>query len=209
VLPAAATSTDSSFRCLPGGRIGKAGAAPGRRFATAPLDRRRRARRIARLIGGRTPRTLETPRLELDGLHGSSGCAFRQAGAATRYASAAATAASNPKWRRRRPRSDIRTLKIATFNINNVNRRLANLLKWLALACPDVVCLQKLKAAQGAFPAGALRDAGYGAVWQGERSWNGVPILARGSEPAITRRALPATARTGRHATSRPTWPAS
>ena len=85
----------------------------------------------------------------------------------------------------------IRTLKIATFNINNVNRRLANLLAWLAQARPDVVCLQELKATQEAFPARALRDAGYGAVWQGERSWNGVAILARGGEPVITRRALP------------------
>jgi exodeoxyribonuclease III len=54
-----------------------------------------------------------------------------------------------------------------------------------------VVCLQELKAAQEAFPAGALRDAGYGAVWQGERSWNAVAILARGGEPIITRRTLP------------------
>jgi exodeoxyribonuclease-3 len=54
-----------------------------------------------------------------------------------------------------------------------------------------VVCLQELKATQEAFPAGALRDAGYGAVWQGERSWNGVAILARGGEPIVTRRALP------------------
>ena len=54
-----------------------------------------------------------------------------------------------------------------------------------------MVCLQELKAEQEAFPAGALRNAGYGAVWQGERSWNGVAILARGGEPVVTRRALP------------------
>ena len=84
-----------------------------------------------------------------------------------------------------------RSLKIATFNINGVNRRLPNLLDWLAAARPDVVCLQELKAAQDDFPAQALRDAGYSAVWQGQQTWNGVAILARGTEPVVTRRALP------------------
>ena len=70
-------------------------------------------------------------------------------------------------------------MKIATFNINNVNRRLPNLLAWLAAAKPDVVCLQELKAAQNQFPEKALRDAGYVAAWIGERAWNGVAILAR------------------------------
>ena len=82
-------------------------------------------------------------------------------------------------------------MKIATFNINNVNRRLPNLLGWLRRAEPDVVCLQELKAACDAFPSAAIRDAGYGAVWQGQRSWNGVAILARNSEPVLTRRGLP------------------
>jgi exodeoxyribonuclease-3 len=82
-------------------------------------------------------------------------------------------------------------VKIATFNINNVNKRLENLLAWLAEAEPDVVCLQELKAENGRFPAAALQDAGYGAVWRGQRSWNGVAILARGSEPVLTRSALP------------------
>src|SRR5882757_2023508 len=82
-------------------------------------------------------------------------------------------------------------MKIATFNINNVNKRLANLLAWLAKAEPDVVCLQELKAEQGAFPADAFRALGYEAVWQGERSWNGVAILARGREPVLTRSSLP------------------
>ena len=86
-------------------------------------------------------------------------------------------------------------MKIATFNINNVNRRLPNLLQWLHLAAPDVVCLQELKAAQEAFPIAAIRDAGYGAVWQGQRSWNGVAILAKGGEPVLTRRGLPGDAR--------------
>ena len=82
-------------------------------------------------------------------------------------------------------------MKLATFNVNNVNRRLPNLLRWLAEAEPDVVCLQELKAEQEAFPRRALEDAGYGAVWRGQRSWNGVAILARGCEPVPTRDALP------------------
>jgi exodeoxyribonuclease III len=82
-------------------------------------------------------------------------------------------------------------MKIATFNINNVNRRLPNLLAWLSEAAPDVVCLQELKAHNADFPEVAIRNAGYGAVWQGQRSWNGVAILARDSKPVLTRRALP------------------
>ena len=82
-------------------------------------------------------------------------------------------------------------MKIATFNINNVNKRLNNLLDWLAQTEPDVVCLQELKAEKAAFPANNLRTLGYGGVWQGERSWNGVAILARGYEPVLTRSTLP------------------
>ena len=82
-------------------------------------------------------------------------------------------------------------MKIATFNINNVNRRLPNLLQWLDQSRPDVACLQELKSTDDAFPAGALRGAGYGAVWHGQRSWNGVAILARGAEPVLTRKGLP------------------
>jgi exodeoxyribonuclease III len=82
-------------------------------------------------------------------------------------------------------------VKIATFNINNVNKRLENLLAWLSKTEPDVVCLQELKAEQKAFPAQALRALGYNAVWQGERSWNGVAILARGHDPVLTRTSLP------------------
>ncbi len=82
-------------------------------------------------------------------------------------------------------------MKIATLNINNVNRRLPNLLAWLRDAAPDVVCLQELKAPDADFPAAAIRDAGYGAVWQGQRTWNGVAILAAGAEPVLTRRSLP------------------
>jgi exodeoxyribonuclease III len=83
------------------------------------------------------------------------------------------------------------TMKIATFNINNINKRLANLLDWLRSAKPDVVALQELKAADAEFPKAALEKAGYGAVWRGQKSWNGVAILARGCEPILTRAELP------------------
>jgi exodeoxyribonuclease-3 len=82
-------------------------------------------------------------------------------------------------------------LKVATFNINNINKRLDNLLAWLVKAEPDVVSLQELKAEQEAFPVNALRTLGYEAVWQGERSWNGVAILARNHAPVLTRSSLP------------------
>jgi exodeoxyribonuclease III len=82
-------------------------------------------------------------------------------------------------------------MKIATYNINNVNRRLPNLLDWLKRARPDVVCLQELKAADEAFPASDLLAAGYNAVWQGQKTWNGVAILSRGKAPVLTRKGLP------------------
>lgn len=92
---------------------------------------------------------------------------------------------------RRRKSTAPGVLKIATFNINNVRRRLPNLLAWLARSKPDIVCLQELKATDAEFPAGEIEAAGYRAVWQGEKTWNGVAILSRAGEPLITRRALP------------------
>jgi exodeoxyribonuclease-3 len=82
-------------------------------------------------------------------------------------------------------------MKIATFNINDVNRRLANLLDWLRQARPDVASLQELKATDAGFPIAAIEKAGYGAVWRGQKSWNGVAILARDNKPVVTRTALP------------------
>ena len=82
-------------------------------------------------------------------------------------------------------------MKIATFNINNVVKRLPNLLAWLAAEQPDVVCLQELKAADAAFPIEAIEAAGYGAVWVGQRTWNGVAILARDATPVATQYSLP------------------
>ena len=82
-------------------------------------------------------------------------------------------------------------MRIATYNVNGINGRLANLLGWLEEAAPDIACLQELKAPDDKFPAAAIRAAGYGAVWHGQKSWNGVAILARGAEPVETRRGLP------------------
>ena len=82
-------------------------------------------------------------------------------------------------------------MRIATFNINGINGRLSSLRQWLDETKPDVVCLQELKAADAAFPEDALREAGYGAIWNGEKSWNGVAILARGADPIQTLRGLP------------------
>lgn len=82
-------------------------------------------------------------------------------------------------------------MQIATFNVNGINARLSALLKWLAERQPDVVCLQELKAPQEKFPLAAIQEAGYGAIWHGQKSWNGVAILARGTEPIEHRRGLP------------------
>jgi exodeoxyribonuclease-3 len=82
-------------------------------------------------------------------------------------------------------------MKIASFNINGINRRLGNLVAWLGEAEPDVVCLQELKADQAAFPEEAIAAAGYDAAWVGQRRWNGVAILSRIGEPVVTRRRLP------------------
>src|SRR5262245_53147710 len=82
-------------------------------------------------------------------------------------------------------------MKIATFNINNVNKRLGNLLEWLGSAKPDVTCLQELKATENEFPRAAIEKAGYGIALRGQKSWNGVAILARDCEPIVTRTELP------------------
>ncbi|SDK09249.1 exodeoxyribonuclease III [Pseudomonas indica] len=83
------------------------------------------------------------------------------------------------------------TLKIATFNINGIRSRLPALLEWLEREAPDVACLQELKAPDTAFPIDAIQAAGYGAIWQGQPSWNGVAILAKRAEPLEIRRGLP------------------
>jgi exodeoxyribonuclease-3 len=82
-------------------------------------------------------------------------------------------------------------VKIATYNVNGINGRLASLLGWLERESPDVACLQELKAIDAGFPEVEIRRAGYGAIWQGERSWNGVAILRKGGKPVERRRGLP------------------
>ncbi|MCB5201416.1 exodeoxyribonuclease III [Neorhizobium sp. T786] len=81
-------------------------------------------------------------------------------------------------------------MRIATFNVNGINGRIDLLRRWLDEAQPDVVCLQELKAPQEKFPQRAIESAGYGAVWHGQKSWNGVAILARDVDPVETRRGL-------------------
>ncbi len=82
-------------------------------------------------------------------------------------------------------------MKIATYNVNGVNGRLPVLLRWLGETCPDVVCLQELKAPDEKFPLQAIKDAGYEAIWQGQKSWNGVAILSKAGKIKEIRRGLP------------------
>ena len=82
-------------------------------------------------------------------------------------------------------------MRIATYNINGVNGHLPVLLRWLNETTPDVACLQELKAPQEKFPEQAIRDAGYDAIWHGQKSWNGVAILSRVGKPQEICRALP------------------
>ncbi|PWF54933.1 exodeoxyribonuclease III [Massilia glaciei] len=81
-------------------------------------------------------------------------------------------------------------MRIATFNVNGITSRLPALLRWLEETRPDVACLQELKAPQDKFPEAAINAAGYEAIWHGQKSWNGVAILARGSKPQEVGRGL-------------------
>ena len=78
-------------------------------------------------------------------------------------------------------------VKLATWNVNSIRAREGRLLRWLSAARPDVVCLQELKVTDEAFPAEALRQAGFRAAVHGQRTYNGVAVLAR-SEPAAPER---------------------
>ena len=82
-------------------------------------------------------------------------------------------------------------MKIATFNVNGINGRLPRLLEWLEESSPDVACLQELKTSDATFPELAIRAAGYGAIWHGQKGFNGVAILAKGCDPKEVRRGLP------------------
>lgn len=90
-----------------------------------------------------------------------------------------------------RPARKAERLRIATYNLNGIASRLPNLLDWLADTAPDVVCLQELKTTDDKVPREAIEKVGYGAIWRGQKSWNGVAILARGTQPIETRRGLP------------------
>ena len=83
------------------------------------------------------------------------------------------------------------SLKLATFNINGIRSRLPHLLAWLEKEAPDIVCLQELKATDEGFPIAEIDKAGYGALWRGQRAWNGVAILTKDADPIEIRRALP------------------
>jgi len=85
----------------------------------------------------------------------------------------------------------MKTLKVATFNVNGIGTRLPHLLQWLEKEQPDVACLQELKAVDTKFPQLDLQKAGYGSIWHGQQSWNGVAILAKGAKPVETHRGLP------------------
>jgi exodeoxyribonuclease III len=84
-----------------------------------------------------------------------------------------------------------KALRLATFNVNGIRTRLPHLLQWLEREQPDIVCLQELKGVDTAFPRKEIEAAGYGALWKGQQSWNGVAILARDGEPVAVRDTLP------------------
>ena len=82
-------------------------------------------------------------------------------------------------------------MKITTFNINGIRARLPRLLEWLERERPDVACLQELKCADEALPIADIEAAGYGAVWHGQKGFNGVAILTRERQPELRRIGLP------------------
>ena len=86
------------------------------------------------------------------------------------------------------------TMRIATYNINGVKARLPRLLEWLEETQPDIACLQEVKSQDEGFPAAEFERAGYGAIWHGQKAFNGVAILARGTQPVEAQRTLPGDA---------------
>ncbi len=85
-------------------------------------------------------------------------------------------------------------MKLATYNVNGIHSRLPRLLEWLAETSPDVACLQELKTSDETFPREAIEGAGYGAIWHGQKGFNGVAVLLRGGQPVERRRGLPGDA---------------
>src|SRR4051794_30188356 len=82
-------------------------------------------------------------------------------------------------------------MKIATFNVNGIGARLPRVLEWLAESAPDAACLQEIKTSDETFPAAAFEAAGYGAIWHGQKGFNGVAVLARGAKPELLQQGLP------------------
>jgi exodeoxyribonuclease-3 len=78
-------------------------------------------------------------------------------------------------------------VRIATWNVNSLRVRLAQLLEWLHANSPEVLALQETKLLDEAFPAAELSAAGYRSVWSGQRSYNGVALLARGELAEVLR----------------------
>jgi exodeoxyribonuclease-3 len=81
-------------------------------------------------------------------------------------------------------------MRIATYNINGIKARLPRLIEWLTETQPDVACLQEIKTQDEGFPIKDIEEAGYGAIWHGQKGFNGVAILARGATPAEVTRGL-------------------
>ncbi|MCK9540577.1 MAG: exodeoxyribonuclease III [Novosphingobium sp.] len=81
-------------------------------------------------------------------------------------------------------------VRVATFNINGIKARLPRLLEWLEETRPAVACLQEIKTQDEGFPAAEFEKLGYGAIWHGQKGFNGVAMLADGEQPAEVRRGL-------------------
>lgn len=82
-------------------------------------------------------------------------------------------------------------MKIATYNVNGIKARMPRLIEWLNDQKPDIAVLQEIKSSDETFPESDIRDAGYGAIWHGQKGFNGVAVLARGSDPVERMRGLP------------------
>ena len=81
-------------------------------------------------------------------------------------------------------------MKLVTYNVNGIKARLPRLIEYLTEQQPDVVCLQELKTTDDTFPIADIEAAGYGAVWHGQKGFNGVAVLAKGQTPIETQRGL-------------------
>ncbi len=82
-------------------------------------------------------------------------------------------------------------MKIATYNVNGIKARLPRLIEWLDEQKPEIAVLQEIKSSDETFPESDIRDAGYGAIWHGQKGFNGVAVLAKGADPVERLRGLP------------------